>query len=70
MPGVGADVGRIDPAVRADEAVRRLGDEHAVLHADDASGLVQDHLDLARVLVVARGELDRLGAAGRRRSGR
>ena len=60
--GVGPDVRGIDAAVRADEPVRRLGDEHAVLHPDDAARLVEDDLDLARIAVVARGELDRLGA--------
>ena len=52
-PGRRPDVRRIDPAVGADEPVRGLGDEHAVLHPDDASGLAQDDLDLARVAVVA-----------------
>ena len=57
----GPDVRGIDAAVRADEPVRRLGDEHAVLHPDDAARLAQDDLDLARVAVEALGELDRLG---------
>ena len=47
--------------------MRGLGDEHAVLHPDHASGLAQDDLDLARVAVEALGELDRLppGSDGR-----
>ncbi len=40
----------------------RLGDQHAVRHADDAAGLTQDDLDLARVTVELGGELDGLRA--------
>ena len=56
----GSDVRGVDAAVRAHEPVRRLGDEDAVLHADDAPRLAQHDLDLARVAVVALGELERL----------
>ena len=59
-PRIGPDVRRVDAAVGADEPVRRLGDEHAVLHAHDAAGLAEDDLDLARVAVEALGELERL----------
>ena len=59
-PDSGPDVRRVDAAVGADEAVRRLGDEDAVLHADDPSGLAEDDLDLAGIAVEALGELDGL----------
>ncbi len=61
------DVRGIDAAVGAHEPVRGLGDQYAVLHPDDASGLAEDDLDLARVAVEAFGELDRLapGSDGR-----
>ena len=49
-------------AVGADEPVRGLGDQDAVLHPDDAPGLAQHDLDLARVAVAPRGELDGLGS--------
>ena len=39
------------PRVRAHEAVARLGDQHAALHAHDPARLAQHDLDLARVAV-------------------
>ena len=58
----GPDVRGVDAAVGADEPVRRLGDQHAVRHADDAAGLAQDDLDLAGVAVELGRELDGLRA--------
>ena len=58
------DVRGVDAAVRADEPVRRLGDQHAVLHPHDPAGLAQDDLDLARVAVEALRELDCLRRRG------
>ena len=58
----GPDVRGVDAAVRAHEAVRRLGDEHAVGHPHDPPRLAQHDLDLAGVAVAALGELDRLGS--------
>jgi hypothetical protein len=40
--------------------VRRLGDHERRAHAHHTRGLPQDHLDPARIVVVA-GNLDRLG---------
>ena len=54
------DIRGVDPAVGTDEAVLGLGDDHAALHPDDAAGLAQDDLDLARVAVPARSERDGL----------
>ena len=62
-----ADVGGVDPAVGADEAVRGLRDEHAVRHPDDPPGLAQDDLDLAGVAIPALGKLDGLRARFDRR---
>ena len=55
-----ADVRGVDAGVGADEAVARLRDEHAALHADDAHGLAQDDLDGAGVLLPRQGEVPRL----------
>ena len=44
-----ANVAGVHAGVGKDEAVARLGDDHAVRHADDADRLPQDDLDLARV---------------------
>ena len=49
------DVRGVDARVRADEAVARLGDDDAAVHANDPAALPQDDLDLARVLAVAGG---------------
>ena len=57
-----SDVGGIDAAVGADEAVRGHGDDDATVHADDAPRLLEHHLHLARIAVPARPELDGLGA--------
>src|SRR5215210_6497662 len=51
------DVGGVHAGVRADKAVAGLGDYDAALHPDDAFALAQHDLDLARVLVVAAGEV-------------
>ena len=53
-------VRRVDTCRGADEPVRRLGDHERRAHAHHARGLAQDHLDPARIVVVA-GDLDRLG---------
>src|ERR671916_387641 len=45
-----ARVRAVDAGVGADEAVVRLGDQHAPVHAHDAPRLVQHHLDVAGVL--------------------
>jgi hypothetical protein len=55
------DVGRVDPAVGADEAVLGLGDQDAVRHPYDAPRFAQDDLDLARIAIPALGEGDGLG---------
>ena len=51
MAALRAHVGGVDPAVGADEAVARFRDQDAVGHADDAAGLAQDHLELARIAI-------------------
>ena len=51
-PGRRPDIGGVDPAVGADEAVMGLGDDHAIGHPDDPLGLAQHDLDLARIAVV------------------
>ena len=53
MSGLGR-VGRVDPGVRAHEAVAGAADEHAALCAQDLARLVEHHLDGARVAVAAR----------------
>ena len=45
------DVRSIHAGVRADEAVVRLADHDAVLHADNALRLAEHDFDLARVLL-------------------
>ena len=56
---VRTDVARVDAAVGTHEAVRRLGDQDAVGHPDDAARLAQDDFDLARIAVPALGERQR-----------
>ena len=51
------DVRGVDAGVRADEAVLRLADHHAVVHAHDARALAQHDLDDARVLLPLLGDL-------------
>ena len=60
-----AHVRGVDAAVGADETVRRLRDQDAVLPADDPASLAQHDLELARVAVPACREFDRLRAAAR-----
>ncbi len=46
------DVGNIHAAVGADEAVMGLGDEHAVLAADDGAAFAQSEFDDAGIEVI------------------
>ena len=59
--GFGRDVGGVDSGVGADEAVVCLSDQDAAFHPHDPDRFAQDDLDLASVLLVAAGPLDREG---------
>ena len=61
---LGAGAGLVDAAVRADEPVAGLGDQHGADLADDALRLLQDELDDAWLLLPTLREL--LGEGGGR----